>query len=638
MNPKLVNPYQRQIEAARAAGYSDSEISQFLGARLPKSTPTPAPQPAKKKNNNFLSSLISEGGAAGGAALGTAILPGVGTLLGAGLGGFIGRLTENQVRDDRWGLGDAAKEGALSSAFAGVGPAFKAVKGAGTAARAGGSLEDALLAAKSGFTSAPKVNPSKLTKASDSLKSRVINPQTKASVFGAGEDDAIAKIVDKYVKGGTAARKYNNLETAFNGLSDDIQRTLKPVTRKTSTVDFTQKLTKSLSDDINFVPGDTAYERELGRVLNKVANFGKNGQLSASDIFEAKKYLNSQLKGAFGKNGADLTVPQQVRMAVWERLDDTISELAPKVKELTKAQSMLIKSADGLKKSSEKSIGIPLLGVKSKLLQGGVQRTGYTTANALGKAGALADTARPLTKAATPQIIGRGFTGSYELNSPINQSTTDTAIANTMMPANSSNMNEQYQSESNMSSPVSRESALEAMIIDIQTTGGKNLEKIKAIYEFANPEGGTASMSQSSRNALASSDNAINTVDQLEQLFTSAGSGSGRIGGTIKSLAADAGFDEDAKVYTSLANASVTQIAKALAGSGAGTVSDMDAKVIMAALPTLRDTPAEARAKFAALRQRLETAKNNSLMYGGGAGAEQPGSLEDALMQFQFAQ
>src|SRR5688572_8931212 len=86
----------------------------------------PQPQPTRGRGGT-LTSLISEGGAVGGglggAALGTAILPGIGTLvggaLGAGAGALAGRLTENQVRDSRFGLGDALKEAGVSTVLGG---------------------------------------------------------------------------------------------------------------------------------------------------------------------------------------------------------------------------------------------------------------------------------------------------------------------------------------------------------------------------------------------------------------------------------------------------------------------------------------------------------------------------------------
>lgn len=101
-----------------------------------------APKQQTRGRGGFLSSLISEGGAVGGAALGTALLPGVGTIVGGGLGAVLGRLTENKVRDDRLGVGDALKEGALETALLGAGKAYKAVKGARAASKGLGAADD----------------------------------------------------------------------------------------------------------------------------------------------------------------------------------------------------------------------------------------------------------------------------------------------------------------------------------------------------------------------------------------------------------------------------------------------------------------------------------------------------------------
>ena len=143
----------------------------------------PRQAPVKKKKGGrggTLTSLISEGGAIGGgaagAAIGSGILPGIGTLLGgalgAGIGAFGGRVTENKVRDDRIGLGDAAKE-SLFSAVLGGGPvrlgktAFDAAK----AVKGGTALTDALIKAgeKSVNSSARGAVGKKLTQASDDL-------------------------------------------------------------------------------------------------------------------------------------------------------------------------------------------------------------------------------------------------------------------------------------------------------------------------------------------------------------------------------------------------------------------------------------------------------------------------------------
>lgn len=134
----------------------------------------------KGGRGGFLTSLISEGGALGGgaagAAAGTAILPGIGTLLGgaigSGIGAFGGRIAENKVRDNRIGLGDAAKEGALSAVLGG-GPIrlAKAGIGAAVAKKGGASLTDALMQAgeKAGQNTIRKTVGNKLADASNDL-------------------------------------------------------------------------------------------------------------------------------------------------------------------------------------------------------------------------------------------------------------------------------------------------------------------------------------------------------------------------------------------------------------------------------------------------------------------------------------
>jgi hypothetical protein len=195
----------------------------------------------------------------------------------------------------------------------------------------------------------------------------------------------------------------------------------------------------------------------------------------------------------------------------------------------------------------------------------------------------------------------------------------------------SQNMDSQYTNQPQMSNPlgVSSEQIGQALMRAYMAGDQQAAAQLQSMLELASQFESsveTEPLSQSNQSALASAANADNTLSQLEELYTSAGGGSGRIGGFVQNLAGQAGFDKNANIYNSLAEASVTQIAKALAGAGGGTVSDMDAKVIIAALPTLQDSPEEAKAKFTALRQRLQVAKENTMYYGQGGT-----SLENTL-------
>lgn len=148
MQPQLLDPsIVAALRAGGTAGPAQGRAVWKNGRFELPSEPQTAPQKQKGKGG-FLSSIISELSGAGGAAAGAAygatagsIIPGAGTLVGGILGGAIGGLTggfggrvaENKIRDNRYGFGDAAKEGALSGVFGAGGEAFQGLRAARTA-------------------------------------------------------------------------------------------------------------------------------------------------------------------------------------------------------------------------------------------------------------------------------------------------------------------------------------------------------------------------------------------------------------------------------------------------------------------------------------------------------------------------
>ena len=136
--------------ATRASDFL-AQNPNYIGRANTSKRTSPKKEDEKKSkrgsgNQSWLSSIISEvagaGGATGGAALGAGIgagfggvgaLPGavIGGLIGGFGGGFGGRLVENQVRDNEFRVGDAAKEGLVSGAFGAGGAGFQGIRGLG---------------------------------------------------------------------------------------------------------------------------------------------------------------------------------------------------------------------------------------------------------------------------------------------------------------------------------------------------------------------------------------------------------------------------------------------------------------------------------------------------------------------------
>lgn len=124
---------------------------------------------------------------------------------------------------------------------------------------------------------------------------------------------------------------------------------------------------------------------------------------------------------------------------------------------------------------------------------------------------------------------------------------------------------------------------------------------------------GDSGLNSTTASQVASSANATNTLDQLEGLFNTAGGGAGKVGGSIKNALSGAGLAGDVQTYNDLSASSVSQLARAL--NGGGQVSDADAAVVIKALPRITDSAEVATRKFAALRQRLQAARQNTLFY-----------------------
>jgi hypothetical protein len=210
-----------------------------LHANYLATRPQPVQQPQQKKKGGrggFLTSLISEGGAIGGgaagAAAGSAILPGIGTLLGgalgAGIGAFTGRVAENKVRDNRLGLGDALKEGAVSGLLGG-GPLRLGAAAANTVKGVvkGAGLKEALQVAgdKAVNMSATRAVGNKLAKSGEGLiaKEFRLNPTQQANFKKVHGEEAVS-VLRKYgvKKPEDLQANIKPLQDAFDGVVDQI--------------------------------------------------------------------------------------------------------------------------------------------------------------------------------------------------------------------------------------------------------------------------------------------------------------------------------------------------------------------------------------------------------------------------------
>lgn len=619
---------------------------QYQPIRMPGPA-NPQPQGPKKPRGRggFLSSLISEfsgaGGAAGGAAIGTAVAPGPGTLVGALLGGLLGggggRLAENKVRDDRWGVGEAVGEGALSGALGGLGTGFKLAKGGINAARSVGGVDDVVKAAKAtaGKNSLDRTGRS-LYRATLGIDDIVAPGRTKPlTVFKA--DDLVDEARKIGLKGAPGAMQ-RQVAVQYDALSsqlDDVLKTIPntaPIRGKNGL--FNTAL-KQVQDNLPLKIDNVPVKSEINRVVKELSSLGQNGQLNAAGVQAFKNKLAGRLSNAFTKlqNGQDLLAKEAVDMAFWRQADDAISRLAPAAKELTTRQSKLYGLAQGLGRMTRTA------GEPSSLSQAAIRTAspGVRKAeNALGRGLMNAGGPRGLPSRMAGGVVGRGI-GNQFMQPGMEQppALEDALLAQQapdqglpmqgapvagMMPG--AQAPEASQAQQN---PYSRENLLADIQRDPQNAQDY-IQYYAALQEVFNPvpEEPEAGYGRPSAEKYALGTSGLQSIDTLESMLAQDPGAISRNATPGQDLPVVGGLISRATgtgEYRAIAQNIIDSIARARTGAA---MRPEEEAFYTRLLPRAGDDPATIQAKIAQLKQALLP----FVSYKGGGN-----QLEDALLQ-----
>lgn len=668
---------------------------------LQKQRQKPTPQPKKKTGRGgTLTSLISEGGALGGAATGAAlgsVVPGIGTaiggVVGGALGAFGGRLVENKVRDDRLGVGDAAKEGAISGVLGGP---LKLLKYGGTAAktaRAGSSLEDAL---RAGAASADK-RPLLTTQ---SAANNVVDTVAKTSGRGKLQDLANRALTSQYGTIGKPIARKTNPEETFGTLSSygltkprDVETVSSAITGSNGILNKAVTKAAGQSGQVN-VDGlrqvlDDALENNgvVGKDAKELKTMfdaqmkrlygGPKGSLSTTanpnDVLDVMRTFEKRIAQKTGKGGnyrlaTDSTVNQanalnlvvddlrdrleagaNIKNVLTPELRDRLVNLNPKnnqwrqfidnnvmraqsIQDLRSAQAPFVNARQIIDEADVNSMTfggrLPQTagGIKDALVGAVISPLKSPAARTAAKT--LQSAADLGTPAKAPGVIGAGLTGirpalqgqlaeglvgappapPQEPPAPIPEDVTqafDTPLPQPV-PQNNAGIFDPSMIEMNVQKIIANGGSIEDV--------SKYVSIAQALADFG---GGRSELGATAAAQVASSSNALNTLDQLGELFNNAGGGAGKLGGALQNALAKTGMNGDVQTYNDLANSSVSQLAKAINGSG--QVTDADARAIVSALPQITDSQTVAQTKLNALRQRILTSRQNTLLYNGAA-------------------
>jgi hypothetical protein len=626
--------------------FSPEEIAQFKKRRafeLAQSRPVQTQtQPVKKGGRGgTLTSLISEGAGAGGAvggaglgaAIGTGILPGVGTIIGGGLGGLIGgftggfggRAVENKVRDDEFRLEDALNEGLLSGAFGAAGGTFHAARGLKAAGKAGSNLSKA----------------GKAAQASDDLlaKSRGITPGMGKTMTRPGLSIAESKRLNKVaselgVNKLTPKKNLEAVEIARSTLLSERADLLKNAgTLPKGTI---TNIKKNLTKIADTTPGINT----LDDIAPDLAKMSK--QKTVSGLTKYRQGIDDLIN--FNRSSATPD-PKMDRAykALRRSIDGELSKVSPALKSINTKLKDIYSLEDLFQESTKKQIAgtgamkIPFLGTKlpggstQAIQNAGSKATAIPGQIANGVSNLFGGTgAKIATGAAIRGLVPDGTESPQQeqsLEEMLSQFATQDEFSAQPQP------NQQAQPE--QIGGISKNQILQAMLLDVNETGGKNLATIKALYEFMQPEEG--------QGQLQLSDSGIKTVNELQsglrdisKLRESISGSQGIVDPIMGRIRGINPYDTSAQNLQAQVDRVRQVVGKALEG---GVLRKEDEAKYKKILPTLTDTKTTALEKLRDLELAIAQDLENylSLQQNTGKGGGQlPTSIEQALMGYSI--
>lgn len=601
---------QRKIDGARKAGWSDSMIMKFAAADIASRQQTTQPVTQKKKGNVLTEALPIAGGVVGGV-VGSVFGP-AGTIAGGALGSAGGEAIRQKITGEK-NTKKIVTEGALGLAG---GVAGKVI---GTGARVVGKVAGKWIS-NSAAKAVLKASPSAFGKAADA---GIDLPQLfvkYAPKLGNSIDDMVGKVGSK---GGRIQKMITDAEAIIGKAARTTGKGVK----------FTgEEVISALKEEMTNLSGKLGEETKI-KALQKIITQAEKKYAKGITVLQARNLLR-QANMKFGdtilKTTGDAVAEaaQKVEANTFRTLLreqfpeiagalDTEKELIILREALTGARNKLGSSAfklgriditrpgtiidmvfeqprvaSAMTKVGSKLAGKPIL---ASIATGGnvAKESAETLLNNI-----KSNMFRKALKGTAGQTSVRALVGSPGEAPEEQTSELDKYFENALA-----------EEEGTKGEAIPRENFAAAMMYDMATTGGKNLVKIKTLYDFMNPQ---SSLPASVMTQIAGSKAAEGIVNELQESIDEVGLAStgvvARGSGFMRRVGAAIGLDPKMREYLALRDAVSSRLARAL--GEVGTLTDQDIKRATALIPQPEDSYEEASMKLSQLKKLITTSRS----------------------------
>jgi hypothetical protein len=584
-----------------------------------------------EKKGNLLTSFLPTIGGIGGRVLGSIAAPGIGTAAGGAAGAGLGKTIQNMLLGKQDATEGVAGEAVLGS-VGGIGKAFKAVKGAGQALKAGEGLSKAANVLRYGKSADVLAKGAQAVKAgSDVAKTPFLEKarnaltregtlSPKSTIKTASEQNRLIDLVKRNPNlKGSAFNKFQNVEPEIKRAVGSVDDLLGSV--KGSTVS-SQKLGDIARKVVNEIPDPKEAQRFTTEFINTANNTFKGKipeAMTPNDLNSLVRKVNSQLTKTFKKIdvGTQLTDKDEALLKMRDMLTKTTKDLLPSnVKNqygaINKDISTLISGIPEFKAAGEQSLtvfgnaipglskGVPRaaqsVADKAARMLGGVS-TAASGAASSGVGGMIKSNFKPVAS----QLLARGLTGN--LGSPSSTQSAPSDYGSMMSGAGvtgGAGTSSGVGGSGVGGTMYTREAAMADLQNDLATTGGANIDKYMKLYGFANPEvaSGSGSVNSTAANTIADMQSGIRNISDLKGEVSESGANFPVLG-NLRSLNP---FDAEAQGLNTRMKVIKQTIGKAMEG---GVLRKEDEEKYKKMLPTMGDTDETALDKIDYIEQSL---------------------------------
>lgn len=461
-------------------------------------------QPVQPKKvggiKGLLAGLLPTIGGAIGAVGGTVAGPG-GTVAGGAGGAALGEyLRQRLTGEDKDGIdkGNLLEQGAFG-AIGALGKA-KAVAGAAKATKTASAvdeLDDVARVAKE----------SRLTKAGKNMQAQGRGTTIAAKVSKATDETgylqpSTAKKLNLDIDtlpGKTPAEKLASLETRQKtvgaGISDAVAKSNRP-----TSIDDLDNITSVAGKQSKKIQG---WDADVASEANKTIGGAKD----LDELYKIRKDLDSKLNSFYKAelNDTTATAKAETLKAYRDGIDKVLKDNIEGFEGLNKIYSKGFSTRDVLSRQASKknNLKIPFFGVDTGIdASGKVSKAKESVGAVLRKAGGevtpstatggfkpfAGQVARQTLSQATPRLFAAPFMGQPAQEDP-SQAPVDFSTDIIDTPVATPQMQPQMPESD---SPFTQANIQQAIIADLQTTGGKNVSTLTKLYETFKPEAGAA--------------------------------------------------------------------------------------------------------------------------------------------------